>query len=377
MRSSASRAVLVFAAALVTTIFVLGCATPATQIVRETVVVPQTTAPQVVRETVVVPATAAPAEAAALSPGTLVVYSGRSESLVGPIIEQFKQATGIDVQVRYGSTPEIAAALLEEGANSPADVFFAQDPGGLGAIANAGMLETLPEELTSRVQEYFRSPDGKWVGVSGRARVVVYNTEQVNPENLPADVFDFIDPQWKDRMGWAPTNASFQAMVTAMREIWGEEKTTEWLEGMIANGVKTYEGNAQIVEAVANGEIEIGFVNHYYLYRFLTEHGEAFGARNHFLTGGGPGSLVMVAGAGQLATAKNPENARKFIDFLTSRVAQQYFAGQTYEYPVVEGVVVQRGITPLADLNAADISLTDLADLAGTTELLRETGALQ
>jgi iron(III) transport system substrate-binding protein len=318
----------------------------------------------------------AAATSAPLAGGDLIVYSGRSESLVQPIIQQFAQATGINVQVRYGSTPEMAATLLEEGANSPADVFFAQDPGGLGAVAAAGMLAPLPEAVLARVPEAFRSHEGEWVGISGRARVVVYNTERLSPEDLPEDIWDFTDPAWRGRIGWAPTNGSFQAMVTAMRTIWGQDRTREWLEGIIANEPVTFDGNAPIVAAVGTGEIEVGFVNHYYLYRFLAEEGESFGARNYFLPGGGPGSLVMVAGAGRLATGKNQANAERFIEFLLSPVAQQYFASQTYEYPLVEGVLTQPGLTPLAELNSPAIDLEDLADLAGTAALLSEVGAI-
>jgi iron(III) transport system substrate-binding protein len=316
-------------------------------------------------------ATSAPAEA-----GSLVVYSGRSESLVGPIIAQFSEATGVKVDVRYGSTAEIAATLLEEGANSPADVFFAQDPGGMGAVAKAGLFTELPEVTLSKVPAEFRSPTGQWVGISARARIVVYNTDALTPEDLPEDIADFTDPKWKDKIGWAPTNGSFQAMVTAMRVVWGEERAREWLDGIQANNPKVFEGNAPIVEAVGAGEIEVGFVNHYYLYRFLKEQGEGFKARNHFLAGGGPGSLVMVAGAGRLANGKNEANALKFIDFMLSTVAQQYFAGQTYEYPLVEGVSTQGGLTPLAELNRLEIDMVDLDDLAGTTKLLQETGVL-
>jgi iron(III) transport system substrate-binding protein len=295
---------------------------------------------------------------------------------VAPIIAQFADATGIKVDVRYGSTPEVAAALLEEGANSPADVFFAQDPGGLGAVAAAGLLAPLPQAVLDRVPEAFRAPDSDWVGISGRARVVVYNTETLTPEDLPDDIADFTDPAWKGRMGWAPSNGSFQAMVTAMRSVWGEEETEAWLTGMLANQPVAYENNNAIVAAVAAGEVEVGFVNHYYLYRFLAEEGEGFTARNYFLPGGGPGSLVMVAGAGRLANGPNAANAEKFIEFMLSPVAQQYFASQTYEYPLVEGVAVNPGLTPLADLNALDIELEDMADLAGTTALLSEVGAL-
>lgn len=344
--------------------------TPTPLVVRETVEVPV----EVTRvATQIVEVTTAPQPS---DPGALVVYSGRSESLVAPIIAQFAEATGIKVEVRYGSTSEIAATLLEEGANSPADVFFAQDPGGLGAVANAGLLAPLSTDLTAAIPERFRSPDNLWVGVSARARVVVYNTEALQVDDLPTDIAGFTDPQWSGRIGWAPTNGSFQAMVTAMRATWGEAQTRAWLEGILANNPQTYEGNAPIVAAVAAGEVEVGFVNHYYLYRFLKEEGEGFKARNYFVPDGGPGSLVMVAGVGRLSNGKNEANALKFVEFMLSPVAQQYFASQTYEYPLVEGVNTQRGLTPLAELNALDIDLTDLADLQGTTALLQEVGAL-
>lgn len=308
--------------------------------------------------------------------GSLVIYSGRSENLVGPLIEQFKTATGINVEVRYGSTTEVAATLLEEGANSPADVFFAQDPGGLGALANAGLLAPLPAALVNSVKPAFRSPDSLWVGVAGRARVIVYNTDSLTEADLPTDITGFTDSAWAGRIGWAPTNASFQAMVTAMRVLWGEAETHAWLEGIQANNPVVFEGNAPIVEAVGAGEIEVGFVNHYYLYRFLAEQGESFPARNYFLPSGGPGSLVMVAGAGRLAASKNDANALAFIEYLVSAEAQQYFVEQTNEYPVVEGVAPPAGLTPIEELNVPDIALTALADLQGTTQLLQETGVL-
>jgi len=319
-----------------------------------------------------------PTEAQSPAPTSLVLYSGRSESLVAPIIKQFSDVSGIKVDVRYGTTAEIAATLLEEGENSPADVFWAQDPGGLGAVAGAGagLLTPLPEDLLNMVPANFRSPDGFWVGISGRARVIVYNTEALTPEDLPADIWDFIDPKWKGKIGWAPTNGSFQVMVTGMRQSWGEEKTRQWLEGILANAPTSYENNTAVVAAAGTGEIEVGFVNHYYVYRFLQEEGEGFGARNYFLPGQGPGSLVMVAGAGVLKTSDNQENAEKFLRFLLSTVAQQYFATQTWEYPLLEGVVTPRGLTPLADLHGIEMDLADLTDLQGTVALLTEVGAL-
>lgn len=325
------------------------------------------------------PAQSAPEEG---DPGALVVYSGRSESLVQPIIDQFETATGIEVNVRYGSTSELAGVLLEEQANSPADVFYAQDPGGLGAVQAAGLLQPLPDSVLSLVPERFRANDGTWVGVSGRTRVVAYNTEAITDpaSQLPADIYDFIDPQWNGRLGWAPTNASFQAMVTAMRQAWGEEKTRAWLEGIQANNPMVFEGNTPIVEAVGAGEIDAGFVNHYYLYRFLAEQGESFAARNYFLPGGGPGSLIMVSGAGILNSAQNSDNARRFIEFLLSVPGQQYFAAQTFEYPVLqEGVSLPASLPPMAELEAGaiDMPLANLADLQGTQDMLIDLGIIE
>lgn len=312
------------------------------------------------------------------SRNTLVVYSGRSETLVQPIIDQFAAATGIQVEVRYGSTAEMAATILEEGENSPADLFYAQDPGGLGAVQAAGLLTPLPDEILAQVPARFADVNGEWVGISGRARVVVYNTAALTEADLPDSIEGFTDPAWSGKIGWAPSNGSFQAMVTAMRNVWGEERTSAWLAGIQANNPVVFENNTAVVAAAGTGEIEVGFVNHYYLFRFLAEEGEGFGARNYFIPNGGPESLLMVSGAGILKTAANHENAERFIAFLLSVPGQQYFAAQTYEYPVVEGVSVSPLLTPLAELDAvaADIALNDLSDLEGTAALLSELGIL-
>ena len=304
----------------------------------------------------------------------LVIYSGRSESLVGPIIEQFEELTGIDVQVNYGSTGPLAATLLEEGSNTPADIFFAQDPGGLGTVIE--MLDTLPSEVTGRVPDWARSPDDKWVGISGRARVLVYSTEALTEDELPQSIDQLTDPRWKGKLGWAPGNSSFQAMVTGMRQIWGEARTREWLEGIVANEARVYPNNSSQVAAAADGEIHIGMVNHYYLYRFLAEEGEDFKARNWFTPEADPGSVVLVAGAGVLRESDNREAAIKFLEFMLSSVGQQFFATQTHEYPLIEGVIPDRGLPPLDSISKPTIDLSTLGDLENTQQLLREVGAL-
>jgi iron(III) transport system substrate-binding protein len=203
----------------------------------------------------------------------------------------------------------------------------------------------------------------------------MYNIRRVTPAEL--STYEALgDPRWKGRLGWAPANASFQDMVTAMRVLWGEAKAQQWLEGLKANGAREYPNNTAIVAAVGSGEIEVGFVNHYYLYRFLQERGESFPARNYHPRAGGPGALVLVAGVGVLDTSQNRENAERFVAFLLSLVGQQYFASQTYEYPLVKGVTVHRELTPLAEIKSPNLPLKELADLAGTQTLLRKVGVL-
>jgi iron(III) transport system substrate-binding protein len=312
---------------------------------------------------------------AAATDDRLTVYSGREEELVAPLFEQFEQESGIALEVRYGDSAELAATLAEEGDNSPADVFFAQDAGSLGAVAGEGLLAELPQEALDRVDAAFRDPDGRWVGTSGRVRVVAYNTEALSESDLPGSISDFADPAWKGRIGFPPTNASFQAFVTAMRLTAGEDATREWLEGIVANEPKLYEKNSQAVEAVASGEIEAAFVNHYYLYEILDEQPDAPVA-NHFLEAGDPGALVNAAGVGILAGAEHADAAQRFVDFLLSDGGQEFYASAAEaEYPLVDGIEPREGLPPLADLHGPDVSLGQLGPgLERTLELLNEVG---
>jgi iron(III) transport system substrate-binding protein len=310
------------------------------------------------------------------SDGPLTVYSGREEELVAPLFEKFTDETGIDVEVRYADSAELAATIAEEGGNSPADVFFAQDPGSLGAVD--AQLAELPSATLDRVASRFRDADGRWVGTSGRTRVLVYNTERLPRAELPASVLELTEPKWRNRVGIAPTNASFQAFVTAMRLSLGDEKTREWLEGMKANGARTYEKNTPIVEAVASGEIDAGLVNHYYLALVKEEQPDAPIA-NHLFEAGDPGSLVSVAGAGVLASSDQTEDAERFVEFLLSDDAQRFYVDEAEEneYPLVVGVDPPEGLVPLDEIHGPDVELTTFgAELEQTVELLRQTGWL-
>ncbi len=308
---------------------------------------------------------------------SLIIYSGRNENLVGPLIEQFKADTGINAQVRYGDTAEMAATILEEGKNSPADVFFGQDAGALGALAKAGRLEILPDALLQQVAPHFRDEAGRWVGASGRARVLVHNTDLVQPDDLPQDIWGLTEPQWRGKVGWAPSNGSFQAFVTALRVLEGDEAARRWLEAMIANDVKVYAGNSAIVEAVASGEISVGLVNHYYLYQHLAQKDANAPLANYYFPGSGAGALINVAGAGIVDTSRNKTAAERFIAFLLSQEAQQYFASQTNEYPLAgQNVKLPPGLLPLSEIATPAIDLGNLDDLQGTLLLLQAVGAL-
>ena len=308
---------------------------------------------------------------------SLTVYSGREEELVAPLFERFEQETGIEVEVRYADSAELAATIAEEGDNSPADVFFAQDPGSLGSVES--QLEELPEDVLDRVDERFRDDQGRWVGTSGRARVIVYNTDELTEDEVPDSVFDLTDPKWKGKIGIAPTNASFQAFVTAMRLDAGEERTRQWLEELKANDPKFYEKNTPVVEATASGEIELGLVNHYYLYLVKEELGADAPIANKYLPGHDPGALVSVAGAGILASAEHADAAERFVEFLLADPQQRFYTDEAEEaeIPLVAGIDPKEGVPTLDELSGRGPSV-DLssfgAELERTLELLNETG---
>lgn len=312
----------------------------------------------------------------------LTLYSGRNEKLVGPLIKDFEKETGIQVKVRYGETPQLAALLLEEGGRSPADVYLAQDAGALGALSKAKRLGKLPAETLAKVKdERFKSHAGEWVGISGRARVLAYNTDKLKPEQLPSSVLELTDPKWKGKIGWAPTNASFQAFVTALRVLKSEQEAASWLKGIQANEARKYKNNTAIVEALSRGEIEVGLVNHYYLFAMKKGKTEAFPVANHYLAKDDPGALINVAGVAILQGIEEQRPgssavAQKFVEFLLSPKAQEYFAHETYEYPLVEGVRADEGLKPIGEIGSPKLDLSQLDNLQETVRLLQEQEVL-
>jgi iron(III) transport system substrate-binding protein len=301
---------------------------------------------------------------------SITIYSGRSEELIADLLTTFTEETGIEVEVRYGDSAELAAQILEEGQNIRADVYFGQDAGALGALAKEGVTKTLPSDLTDLVAPEYKSVNGQWVGVSGRGRVFVYDPAKVS--EVPTSYKDLMDPSWKGRIGIAPTNASFQTFITAIRVLEGEQAAIDFLNAMKQNGV-LFEKNSIIMQAIQDGVVDAGLVNHYYWWELAAEIGEEnMKPEIAWFKDGDTGNLINVAGVAVLSD--NP-SANVFAKWLLGDTAQKYFVERTREYSLT-GVPEVAGLKPLKDIKAPAIDLSNLDSLAETLELIREAGLL-
>lgn len=306
----------------------------------------------------------------------LVVYSGRNKNLIGPLLDRFEAETGIDVRVKYADTGESLATLLEEGDSTDADVFISQDAGALGVLSERRLLAELPTDVLDLVDERFRDGDGRWVGLTGRARVIAYNTDALDESQVPDTVFEVVEPRWQGKVGFPPTNASFIAFVAALREQVGEERTRAFLEGLAANGAKRYDNNILTLNAIANGEIELGLVNHYYLYAELKERVDAPVA-NHYpgQEPGQEGTFVNVSGVGIIEGTDRGEDADRFVRYLLDQGAQEFFRDETAEYPMRKGIAPIEALPPLDSLRTLDIQLSAIRDdIEAAVELIKATG---
>jgi iron(III) transport system substrate-binding protein len=305
---------------------------------------------------------------------TLTVYSGRSEQLIGPLLQRFTDETGIEVEVKYGDSAELALLIEQEGDRSPADVFISQSPGATSYVAVLGRLQALPTEILDRVPTGERAADGTWVGLTGRVRVLVYDADRVDPATIPPSVLDLTDPAFRGQVAVAPSNGSFQDFVSAMRAELGDDVAQDWLDGMAANDAPAYANNVAIVEAVGRGEVPMGLVNHYYNERAQAED-PGLESENHFFPDGDVGSLLIVAAGGVLGTSDSAETAERLLAFLLSEPAQQYFADETFEYPLVAEVPAPADLPPLASLDVDTVDFDQLGgDLAGTIEMIQQSG---
>ena len=304
----------------------------------------------------------------------LTVYSGRTENLIQPLLDSFAEETGVEVDVRYFDSADLALLIEQEGDRSPADVFISQSPGALGYLNGLGVLTELDGDVLDLVSEDFQAADGTWVGLSGRVRTLVYNTDLVTEADLPGSVFDLTDPAYAGKVALAPSNGSFQDFVTALRESEGDAPAQEWLGAMAENGSPAYSGNSAIVQAVAAGEVPMGLVNHYYNYRQLAED-PASPTANHFFDAGDIGNLNIVTGVAVVKTTDDPELSNDFVEYVLGTEAQTFFSEETFEYPLVEGVEPGTDLPAIEDLGIARFDLDSLGGgLERTQELIDEAG---
>ena len=304
----------------------------------------------------------------------LTIYSGRSEEFIAPFFANWQESTGIKLNVRYGDSAELSAQILEEGNNSPADLFLSQDAGSLGAISQAGLFIALPADVAANIPAEFVAANRQWVGVTGRARVFAYAPDRV--KTLPTSVTDLVKPIYKNQIGIAPTNASFQAFLTALTESKGSSFAKTWLEGLQANGVKIYLKNSAIVEAIDKGEISIGLVNHYYTWEVSEALGRAINVKNGFFAPGDLGNLINVSGAGILKTSAKQKAAQDLINYLTSAAAQGKFVTDTHEYSLIQGATAPTDLPALDAIGAPAIDLKTLSNIKATQDLLIQVGLL-
>jgi len=302
--------------------------------------------------------------------GELTVYSGRGEFLVGDLVEYIDDLyDDLDLTVRYAGSTDHVNAIVNEGEGSPADVFYSVNAGALGALADEGRTQALPDEITGMVREEFRTE--QWIGTSGRARTVPYNTDEFAADDLPDDIMAYPE-EFDGSLGWAPSYGSCQAFVTAMRLIEGPEATRDWLEAVAESGISSYADEFAACQAVADGEIDAAFTNHYYIQRVLDGNPEA--SIGTAFTSGDAGAVFNVAGAAVVDTAADATLAQNFVRHLLSAEAQDYFARTTFEYPLIPDVEPIGDLPTIDELDVPDIDLTQLSDLEPTIDLMREAG---
>ena len=308
------------------------------------------------------------------SDDTITVYSGRSENLIAPLLEDFTESTGVEVEVRYGDSADLALLIDTEGDQSPADVFISQSPGAIGFLAGQDLLQPIDPDVLALVDPGFRNSDGLWVGMSGRVRVIVYNRDLIDPADIPDSVFDLTDERFRGQVGIAPGNSSFQDFVTAMREVHGDAVAADWLAGMAANDAVPYAKNSAIVQAVGRGEVPLGLVNHYYNLRAQAED-PGVPSENHYLPAGDIGSLLIVTGIGILDSSENDSATTEFVLFMLGRSAQEFFSQETFEYPLAAGVEVSDPVPALASIGTTTYDFDSLGGgLERTKELIDESG---
>jgi iron(III) transport system substrate-binding protein len=311
--------------------------------------------------------------------GDLTVYSGQHEQTVRKLVTDFEARTHATVALRSGDEGDLANQLLQEGKNSPADVYFAENPPALNAVSARKLLAPVDPAALAVVPPADSSPSGDWVGVTARTSALVYNTKSVTETDLPGSIMDLAKPAWKDRVALAPGETDFRPVVTAVIKLNGAAAAKQWLQGLKANA-RIYSDNEAVVAAVNRGERAVGLLDHYYWYRLRSENAANKGSVTsalHYFAAGDAGALIDISGAGVLATSKHAALAQSFVAYLVSEPAQQIIAGSnSWEYPLRPGVKPAADLKMFPSLTPAPLTIAELGEGTQALDLLQQVGLL-
>jgi iron(III) transport system substrate-binding protein len=311
-------------------------------------------------------------------PTTLTLYSAQHEQVVDMLVAAFTAQTGIKVRVHTGEGPEIAAQILQEGDDSPADVFFTENSPELILLDEKGLLAPVAPATLKQIPSQYNATDGSWLGVLARENVLAYNPALIKQSALPASLFDLAAPAWKNRIAIAPSDGDFLPLVSAVIAQYGQAKAASWLDGLKANAL-IYQDDESVVAAVDRGAVATGIINNYYWARLETAQGaDKTASKIYHFRDGDIGGLINVSGAAVLKSSPNQAAAQKFLAFLVSPAAQTAL-GQSevdYEYPLLPGIPPNRLLTPFKQLQPPSIKASALGDDQDAGLLLQQAGLL-
>jgi iron(III) transport system substrate-binding protein len=306
---------------------------------------------------------------------TITLYNGQHPQLTAAIVAAFEKKTGIHVQVRTNDGIVLADQILQEGPNSPADVYLTENSPELMMLTQHHLLAKLPASITGQIPGRYDSPTGNWVGVALRVSALAYDPSRISPAQLPPKVLDLAQPSWKGKVAIAPTDSDYVPLVGAMIATYGRQTALRWLEGLKANAA-LYPDDESVVAAVNRGQQAVGIINQYYWYRLRLEAGTGgTHSKLYFFPGHDVGGIENVAGAAVLASSAHKADAEKLVAFLVSAQAQRILAaGDDFEYPARPGIAPSPQLPPLSSLDPAVINVVKLGnDLAAAT-LIRQAG---
>ncbi|HCT7900404.1 TPA: iron ABC transporter substrate-binding protein [Enterobacter cloacae] len=291
----------------------------------------------------------------------IVVYNAQHENLVKSWVDGFTKETGIKVTLRNGDDSELGNQLVQEGSASPADVFLTENSPSMVLVDNAKLFAPLDAETLKQVPAEYRPAHGRWIGIAARSTVFVYNPEKLSEQQLPKSLMDLAKPEWKGRWAASPSGADFQAIVSAMLALKGEQATLEWLKAMKANFV-AYKGNSTVMKAVNAGQIDGGVIYHYY--RFVDQSKTGENSKNtklYYFKHQDPGAFVSLSGGGVLASSKHKAQAQAFIKYITGKEGQDSLrTNNAFEYAVGVNAASNPKLVPLNELDAPKVEPSTL-----------------